>query len=129
MPDYMAPREGPVVIGANGFVVVPVKQNNASKVWLVEQVTATVGPKTTNGTLGIFKNNFPIGPAAVLSPIVTPLNVNAVGQTFAGEPYVPLGASDELEVVLAGCTAGDQVTVRVQYKEFDHNDPRIAGVF
>ena len=129
MPDYMAPREGPVVVNAAGFAMVPVKQNNASKVWLVEQVTATVGPATTNGTLGIFKNNFPIGPAAVLSPIVTPSNTKAVGQTFAGEPYVPLGASEELEVVLAGCTPGDQVTVRVQYKEFDVHDPRIAGVF
>lgn len=128
MPDWLGPQNTTNVVPASGTLVVELNHQKPNIIWQVEQVTASVGPASTSGQLGVFKNGYPIGPAAVLAPLVSPAGAPSISQTFAGDPYVYIEASDKIQVVVTGATPGDTVIVRGQYREFNKNDPSVAGV-
>lgn len=124
MPDFL----GQAVLNASGFGTVNISHNKPSLIWIIEQVTCSVGPSSTVGSVGVFKNNNAIAPAGILSAITTPFGSTSLAQTFAGDPYVPIQGSDTLEVVVSNATAGDTMTVRAQYREYPLYDPAVAGV-
>jgi hypothetical protein len=129
MPDWLGP--GPLdaaTLNSNGFGVIKMSHNKPNIVWIVEQITPFVGPTSTAGQVGVFKNGNPVGPSAILSPMTTPAGVAGISQTFAGDPYVPLQASDEIEIVVSGATSGDGFHVRAQYREYPLSDPAVDGV-
>lgn len=125
MPDSLSSS---VIVNAQKMATVRIKQNNPAMVWEIQQITVTVGPASTSGNVGIFKNGNMVTPTSALTPVVTVLGTNAIGQTAAGLPYVYIQASDELEIIVSSATAGDQVTTRAQYREVDSSDPIVRGM-
>lgn len=124
MPDWLSSS----VTVANTKATVSMKQNNPAVVWEVQQITVNVGPSSTAGNVGIFKNGNMVTPTSALTPAVTATGIATIGQTAAGLPYVYIQASDELEVVVSSVTNGDSVTVRAQYREIDSSDPLVRGM-
>lgn len=103
------------------------KTNNPAVVWIVEQVSVSVGPASTAGNVTIYLNGNMVTPTSALTPIVTIVGTNAIGQTAAGDPYLYLHATDELTVIGTALTNGDLMTVRAQYREVSSSDPIVGG--
>jgi hypothetical protein len=122
MPDWLD-SEAAVT---DGTCIVRIKQNNPSVVWEIQQVTVVVGPTSTSGNVGIFKNGNMVTPTSALTPIITSVGAKAIGQTAAGLPYVYIRATDELQVIASSINHLDNVTVRAQYREYRVDDP-ISG--
>ena len=125
MPDFLSSS---VTVASNGMATVRIKQNNPAVVWEVQQITVTVGPNSTAGKVGIFKNGNMVTPTSALTPVINASNANAIGQTAAGLPYLYIQASDEIELIFSSLTSGDQVTTRAQYREIDSSDPLVRGM-
>lgn len=124
MPDFL----GSAVVGNSGMAVIRISHQLPAVVWEISQISASVGPSSTAGNVGIFKNNQLIAPTANLTPIVTPANQNFIGQTASGDPYVYIQATDEVEIVISSVSSGDSVNIRAQYKEYHENDAAIEGI-
>lgn len=123
MPDWL----GQANVASTGIATVTVNQNNASTIWEVEQISATVGPTSIAANIAIFKNGNMVAPTSALVPQVASSGVTAIGQTASGLPYVYLNASDHLDIVVSGAEPNDMMTVRAQYREFPLSDPNMAG--
>lgn len=104
------------------------KTNNPAVVWIVEQISVTVGPVSTSGNVSIFLNGNMVTPTSALTPVITSVGSNAIGQTAAGVPYLYLHATDELKVQGTSVTNGDLMTVRIQYREVSSTDPLVQGI-
>lgn len=104
------------------------KTNNPAVVWIIEQISVTVGPASTTGNVTIFLNGNMVTPTSALTPIVTVTGANAIGQTAAGLPYLYLHATDELKVVATSVTNNDLMTVRMQYREVDSGSAQVQGI-
>src|SRR5438874_487543 len=104
------------------------KTNNPAVVWIVEQISVTVGPSSTAGNVSVFLNGNMVTPTSALTPIVTATGANAIGQTAAGLPYLYLHATDELSVLATSVTNNDLMTVRMQYREVDSNSSQVQGI-
>lgn len=115
-------------VDASGFCLIIVTHQNASAIWEVEQVGISVGPKSVTANVVIYKNGNLIAPTSILQP-QTDISGNrtSIGQTAAGLPYVYLQASDQMQVVVSSATAGDNVTVRSQIREYPLSDPNVRG--
>lgn len=125
MPDWLSSS---VRVNSSGMATVLLKQNNPSVCWEVQQITINVGPASTAGNVGVFKNGNMVAPTSALTPVVTSSGVASIGQTAAGLPYIYVQAADELEVVVSSATANDQVSVRAQYREIPLTDPLVRGM-
>lgn len=125
MPDWLSSS---VTVSGSGTATVLLKQNNPSVCWEVQQVTVNVGPYSTTGNVGVFKNGNMVAPTSALTPVVTANGVSSIGQTAGGLPYVYIQAADELEIVISSATANDKVTVRAQYREIPLTDPLVRGM-
>lgn len=125
MPEFLSSS---IAVDASGMATVLIKQNNPAMVWEVQQITVQVGPKSTSGSVGIFKNHNMVTPTSALTSIITSQNTAAIGQTAAGLPYLYIQASDEIEIIISKATLADQVTVRAQYREIDSSDPLVRGM-
>lgn len=123
MPEFLASQRV-----ASTKATVLVKQNNPSVCWQLEQISVTVGTASTTGNVGIFKNGNMVTPTSALTPVVKPDGTSVIGQTAAGDPYLYLQASDEVEIVVSSVTNGDTVTVRIQYRELSLSDPLVRGM-
>lgn len=123
MPDWLGQGQ----VATNGVVSIEIAHNNASVVWEIEQVSSVVGPSSTSGNIAIFKNGNLVAPTSALVPQVTPNGTSGIGQTAAGLPYVYIGASDRLQIVVNGAKSGDLASVRAQYREFPLDDPNVRG--
>lgn len=123
MPDWL----GQSKVKNDGTAEVDLEQNNTSVVWVIEQVSASVGPKSTGGNIAIFKNGNLVAPTTALAPQISPIGIPAVGQTASGLPYVYVQTSDVLQIVVTSVTVGDLLTVRAQYQELPLNDPTVRG--
>lgn len=125
MPDWLSSSTS---IASNGRGTVLLKQNNPARVWEIQQITVNVGPTSTSGNVGIFKNGNMVTPTSALTPAVTSTGIKTISQTAAGLPYIYIQASDELEIVVSSATSGDSITVRAQYREVDSSDPIVRGM-
>jgi hypothetical protein len=125
MPDWLSSS---VKVASNGMATVQLKQNNPAQVWEVQQITVNVGPSSTAGNVGIFKNGNMVTPTSALTPAVTSNGISTISQTAGGLPYLYVQASDEVEIVVSSATANDTVTVRAQYREIDSSDPMVRGM-
>jgi hypothetical protein len=125
MPDWLSSS---VKVASNGMATVQLKQNNPAQVWEVQQITVNVGPSSTAGNVGIFKNGNMVTPTSALTPAVTSNGIPTISQTAGGLPYLYVQASDEVEIVVSSATANDTVTVRAQYREIDSSDPMVRGM-
>lgn len=123
MPDWL----GQATVASTGIATVTVNQNNASTIWEVEQISATVGPTSIAANIAIFKNGNMVAPTSALVPQVASSGSTSIGQTASGLPYVYLNASDHLDIVVSGAEPNDMMTVRAQYREFPLSDPNMAG--
>ena len=123
MPDWL----GQTKVAANGIGTVLLTQQNPAVVWEVQQIGASVYGTSTTGNVVIWKNNNMVAPTAILVPQVDQYGANSIGQTAAGLPYLYVNASDQLQIVVSGVVAGDMLTVRAQYREFDSSDPNMIG--
>lgn len=124
MPDWLSTS---TTVAATKATVL-LKQNNPAKVWEVQQITVSVGPNSTSGNVGIFKNGNMVTPTSALTPAVTSNGVATISATAAGLPYLYLQASDEVEIVISAATNEDQVAVRAQYREIDSSNPLVQGM-
>lgn len=113
----MGVRRNSTTVPASGVATVVINHNLSGIVWEVQQVTVSCGPASTSGNVGIFINNDPLAPAAVLAPIVDANGRRSIAQTFAGHPYIYIYASDQLQVVGSGLTTGDNYLVTWVYRE------------
>lgn len=125
MPDFLSSS---VTVAANGRGTVTIKQNNPAMVWEVQQITVNVGPASSAGNVGIFKNGQMVTPTSALTPAVSATGVVSISQTAAGLPYVYIQASDELQIVVSSATSGDRITVRAQYREISSDNPLVFGM-
>lgn len=125
MPDWLSSS---VNVAATGIGTVLLKQNNPAVVWEVQQVTVNVGPTSTTGNVGIFKNGQMVTPTSTLTPAVSSTGVATISQTASGLPYVYIQASDELEIVVSSATNGDRISVRAQYREIPSDSPLVFGM-
>lgn len=118
MPDWL----GQATVSSGGTAQVIMEHNLAGIMWEVEEISVRTGRVASATTASIFKNGNLVAPSAALTPL-------PVGQGTAagGLPYEYLTSSDELEIMVQGATAGDVVTVRAQYREFQMNDPAVSG--
>jgi hypothetical protein len=123
MPDWL----GQAKVAATGLATVLLSQNNPAVVWEVQQVGASVGPKSLSANVAIFKNGNLVAPTSALVPQVNANGDASIGQAASGLPYVYVSASDTLQIVVNGGTAGDTLTVRAQYREFNSNDSNMIG--
>lgn len=123
MPDWL----GQATVASTGIATVTVNQNNASTIWEVEQISATVGPVSIAANIAIFKNGNMVAPTSALVPQVASNGSLSIGQTASGLPYVYLNASDHLDIVVSAAEPDDMMTVRAQYREFPLSDPNMAG--
>ena len=123
MPDWL----GQAIVASTGIATVTINQNNASTIWEIEQVSATVGPSSTSANVAIFKNGQLVAPTSALVPQINSAGTESIGQTAAGVPYVYVNASDHVDIVVNGATSGDMMSVRAQYREFPQSDPSMAG--
>lgn len=114
-------------IDANGSATMLMSHNNAAVMWEVEQISVSVGAASTTGNIAIFKNGNLVAPTAILVPQKNPAGTASIGQAAAGLPYVYLHASDIVQVVISGATAGDSATMRAQFREFSLADPAVQG--
>lgn len=125
MPDWLSSS---IDVGTDGMATVRMRQDNPAMVWEVQQVTVNVGPTSTVGNVGIFKNGQMVTPTSALTPAVTSSGVTTISASAAGLPYIYIQASDELEIVVSSATNGDRVTVRAQYREIPSIDNRVFGM-
>lgn len=107
---------------ANGKGTVRVTHDVSSLIWEVEQVSVVTGQVSSSCTAFVKVNGNLVAPSAAL----TPLDVGQ-GATAGGLPYVYLHASDHLDVFVQGAKAGDTLTLRAQYREFQLTDPEVQG--
>lgn len=114
-------------VAANGRATATINQNNASTIWEIEQISASVGPASQSGNVAVFQNGALVAPTSALVPQVDPNGIASIGQAAAGLPYVYMTASDHIDIVVTGATPGDLLTVWAQYREFPLNDPSMAG--
>lgn len=107
---------------ANGNGSVRITHDISSLMWEVEQVSVVTGKVSSACTSFIKINGNLVAPSAAL----TPLDVGQ-GATAGGLPYVYLHASDHLDVFVQGAQAGDSITARAQYREFQLTDSEVQG--
>lgn len=103
------------------------KTNNTAVVWIVEQISVAVGPASTTGNVTVYLNGNMVTPTSALTPIVTVVGANAIGQTAAGDPPMYLHGTDELTITATSVTNGDLMTVRMQYREVASNSSVVSG--
>lgn len=113
---------------ASGKAIILTKTNNPAVVWIVEQISVTVGKNSTSGNVTIYLNGNMVTPTSALTPIITAVGQNAIGQTAAGLPYLYLHATDELEIIGTSLTNGDLMTLRFQYREVDSSAAEVQGI-
>lgn len=125
MPDWLSSS---TLIASNGRGTVLVKQNNPAMVWEVQQITVNVGPTSTGGNVGVFKNGNMVTPTSALTPALTENGTRTISAAASGLPYLYLQASDEIEIVVSSATSGDSITVRAQYSEIPSDSPLVFGM-
>lgn len=123
MPDNL----GQTIIPANGVGLITIAHHLSPMVWQVEQIGVTVGPNSTGGNIAIYKNGNLVSPTSVLVPQISITGSPSVGQTAAGLPYVYIGGSDILQIIVNAVTPGDSLSYRAQYVEYMLSDPEVHG--
>lgn len=123
MPDWLNQASA----AANGIATVLLTQQNPAVVWEVQQIGCSVGPASVSGNIVIYKNGNLVAPTAALAPQVNTAGTTSIGQTAAGLPYVYVNASDTLQIIASSVIAGDVLTVRAQYREFNSSDEEMRG--
>lgn len=123
MPDNL----GQATVASNGIGMITIAHHLSPIVWQVEQISVVVGPNSTGGNVAIFKNGNLVAPTSALVPQIDVLNTPSIGQTAAGLPYVYIGGSDILQIIVNGATSGDTISYRAQYVEYQLSDPQVYG--
>lgn len=114
MKSYLAQAQN----DGTGNAVVRISHNLSGIIWEVQQITGYIPSNELTSQIGIYINGSPVAPAAALTTITGPLGSSVNCQTFGGQPYLYLFASDEIEVICSGLTnANSTLSVRAQYKE------------
>jgi hypothetical protein len=119
MPDFL----GQSRVAADGTAEVIIHHNKNGLMWIVEQVSAQTSQVASSTTAFILLNGNVVAPSASL----TPLGNRGQATTAGGTPYVYLSASDSLSIQVQGAVAGDQLTIRAQYRELLDTDPELRG--
>ncbi|HEY6019823.1 MAG TPA: hypothetical protein VIY48_07930 [Candidatus Paceibacterota bacterium] len=109
---------------AQTSITLQIRQGNYEQVWVFEQIAVSYSISTDAPTVSILKNGILYSGAAQF------LKGNpGLGQTFAGEPYLYLESSDEIDIVIQNGTAGAQVKAQCQYRIIGYDDDELKGRF
>lgn len=103
---------------------IPLNHANRTEVWVFEQITVLYPNVNDAVQVAVNQNGSPFSGAAPMIP-----GSSGLMQTFGGVPYLYAEAADDVECVLTGCTAGQNVVVRCQVRKIGYNDPELQGRF
>lgn len=94
------------LVPASGTVTISFQHYKTGLQWVVSQIVNSTSPFRVGSVVTVLRNGGYI--------TSTPL---ASGDSATGPPFLKLDASDSLDFVFSGMTAGDQCTAAIFYTE------------